>query len=124
MKGSSQKDQWLQELQGATAATGHQQGVSRRPGGQGQQSSTTTNHGPRDPMFTDTAGQVPGRWLIPTKSASCTRSYYQPSADPGHYNNEAQHSKETNGLHARFREANQDARTGFVCFASHFYLDA
>ena len=60
MKGSSQKGQWLQELQEATAATGHPQGVSRRPGGQGQQSTTTTNHGPRDPMFTDTAGQVPG----------------------------------------------------------------
>ena len=59
MKGSSQKGQWLQELQEATAATGHQQGVSRRPGGQRQQSSTTTNHGPRGPMFEDTAGQVP-----------------------------------------------------------------
>ena len=60
MKGSSQKGQWLQELQEATAAIGHQQEVSRRPGGQGQQSSTTTNHGPQGPMFEDTAGQDPG----------------------------------------------------------------
>ena len=82
-KASSQRVQGLQEPQGAPTATRHQQEVPRAPGGQRQQSSTTTNHGPRDPMFTDTAGQVPGRWPIPTKSASCTRDYYQPSADPG-----------------------------------------
>ena len=58
-------------------------------------------------MPEDTAGQVPGRWLIPTKSASCTRSYYQPSADPGHYNNE-----QFRMTHDRNRAAEQLKRGG------------
>ena len=59
-KASSQRVKGLQEPQGAPTATRHQQEVPRAPGGQRQQSSTTTNHGPQGPMFEDSAGQVPG----------------------------------------------------------------
>ena len=67
-RGFSQKDLGLQEPQGAPTATGHQQGVSRRPGGQRQQSSTTTNQWALGPDVRGHRGPGPG-----TKGANCTR---------------------------------------------------
>ena len=72
-------------------------------------------------MFGDTAGQVPGQKV--------TAEYQGPRENPGlqeqsrdiaHDLRSKESPKESNGLQARIREANQDARTGFVCLVSHF----